>query len=200
MIASLKRHKRRFSGSRFNQRLSGVAAIGITVVALAACNTSLMNQQSDGGIEFREDRHAELTAMREYRDCRDEALALDAKARRAGSPARYLASARMLEGCEAALGPQTARLAVEERMRAYALSIQNHFKGGDVAAARENLGKFKAAFVGKDLYYADGSSFTDSMTLVLGEADDSALGEFSVVNVSPELKAELRRVRYWQTN
>jgi hypothetical protein len=191
MIASIYRQKR---------RLSGMAAIGITVLTLAACNTSLMNQQADGGIEFREDRHAEISALREYRDCRDEALALDNKARQAGSPARYLASARMLEGCEAALGPEVTRIAVEERMRAYALSIQNHFRGGDVAAARNNLGKFKTAFAGKDLYYADGSSFTDTMTLVLGDADDSALGEFSIVNVSPELKAELRRVRYWQTN
>ncbi len=190
MIASLKRHKSRFSG---------IATIGVTALALVACNTSFPSQP-DGGIDFRKERHVEVTAMREYRDCRDEALALDAKARQAGSPARYLASARMLEGCEAALGPESARLALEERMRAYALSIQNYFKGGDVAKARGNLAKFKTAFAGNDLYYADGSSFGDTMTLVLGEADDSALGEFSVVNVSPELKAELRRVRYWQRN
>jgi hypothetical protein len=190
MISSLKRHKRRFSG---------IAAIGFTALALAACNTSF-SSQPDGGIEFRENRHAEITAMREYRDCRDEALVLDAKARQAGSPARYLASARMIEGCEAALGPESARLALEERMRAYALSIQNYFKGGDIAKARDNLGKFKTHFAGSDLYYADGASFSDTMTLVLGEADDAALGEFSTVNVSPELKAELRRVRYWQRN
>ncbi len=190
MIASLDRHKR---------RVSGIAAIGFTALALAACNTGFPSQP-DGGIGFREDRHAEITAMREYRDCRDEALALDAKARQAGSPARYLASARMIEGCEAALGPESARLALEERMRAYALSIQNYFKGGDVATARKNLGKFKIAFAGNDLYYADGASFSDTMSLVLGEADDAALGEFSVANVSPELKAELRRVRYWQRN
>ena len=54
MIASLKRHKR---------RLSGMAAIGVTALVLAACNTSYSNQ-ADGGIEFREDRHAEITAMR----------------------------------------------------------------------------------------------------------------------------------------
>ena len=63
---------------------------------------------------------------------------------------------------EAALGPEIARLAVEERMRAYALSVQNYFKGGDVASARANLGKFKTAFAGKDLYYADGASFSDT--------------------------------------
>ncbi len=138
MISSLKRHKR---------RISGIAAIGVTALALVACNTSFPSQP-DGGIDFRKERHAEVTAMREYRDCRDEALALDAKARQAGSPARYLASARMLEGCEAALGPESARLALEERMRAYALSIQNYFKGGDVAKARDNLAKFKNAFAG----------------------------------------------------
>ncbi len=190
MMTSILRQKR---------RLAGMAAVGCTVLALAACTTSF-SKDPEGGIGFREDRHAEVTAMREYRDCRDEALALDAKARQAGSPARYLASARMIDGCEAALGPETARLALEERMRAYALSIQNYLKGGDVAKARENLGNFKTAFAGSDLYYADGASFSDTMTLVLGEADESALGEFSTVNVSPELKAELRRVRYWQRN
>lgn len=190
MIASLIAYKR---------RISGVAAIGFTALALAACNTSF-SSEPEGGIGFREDRHAEITAMREYRDCRDEALALDAKARQAASPARYLASARMIEGCEAALGPESAGLALEERMRAYALSILNYFKGGNVAAARQNLAKFNTAFAGSDLYYADGASFSDTMSLVLGEADDAALGEFSVVNVSPELKAELRRVRYWQHN
>ena len=161
MITSLNAYKRHFSTA---------AAIGFTALALAACNTSF-SSEPDGGIDFRKNRHAEVTSMREYRECRDEALALDAKARQAGSPARYLASARMIEGCEAALGTESARLS-----------------------------KFKIAFAGSDLYYADGSSFSDTMTLVLGEADDAALGEFSVVNVSPELKAELRRVRYWQRN
>jgi hypothetical protein len=191
MIASILREKR---------RLAGIAMTGCAAMALAACTSSFNQAPEEGGIGFREDRHAEITAMREYRDCRDEALALDGKARQAASPARYLASARMIENCEAALGPEAAHLSPEERMRAYALSIQNYFKGGDIAKARENLGKFKTAFAGNDLYYADGSSFSDSMTLVLGVADDSALGEFSTVNVSPELKAELRRVRYWQRN
>ncbi len=185
--------------SKQKRRLTSIAAIGCTLLVLGACNTSFP-EHTEGGIGFREDRYEEITAMREYRDCRDEALKLDEKARQAGSPARYLASARMIEGCEAALGPETARLALEERMHAYAVSIQNYLKGGDVPKARENLANFKEAFAGSDLYYADGASFSDTMTLIVGEADDSALGEFSTVNVSPELKAELRRVRYWQRN
>ena len=180
-------------------RLPRIVAIGCTVLTLVACNASFP-ENTEGGIGFREDRYVEIAAMREYRDCRDEALTLDEKARQASSPARYLASARMIEGCEAALGPETARLAHQERMHAYALSIQNYLKGGDVAKARENLANFKAVFAGSDLYYPDGASFSDTMTLILGEASDSALGEFSTVNVSPELKAELRRIRYWQRN
>ena len=50
MIASLTRHKR---------RISGIAAIGFTALALAACNTSFSNQP-DGGIGFRKERHAEV--------------------------------------------------------------------------------------------------------------------------------------------
>jgi len=185
--------------SKHKHCLAGIVAIGCTVLVLGACNMSLP-KNTEGGIGFREDRFEEITAMREYRDCRDEALILDEKALQAGSPARYLASARMIEGCEAALGPEAARLALQERMHAYALSIQNYLKGGNVSKARENLANFTAAFSGGDLYYADGASFTDTMALILGEADDSALGEFSTVNVSPELKSELRRVRYWQRN
>ena len=85
-------------------------------------------------------------------------------------------------------------------MRAYALSVQNHLKGGDVAKARENLDRFKSAFEGKDLVYADGSSFTETMEILLGLRDRSDVGEFSIVNVGESLKAELRRVRYWKRN
>jgi hypothetical protein len=89
---------------------------------------------------------------------------------------------------------------VEERMRNYALGVQNHFKGGDVVKARANLEKFKATFADKDLYYADGSSFVDTMEILLGLRDYTALGEFSVANVNSTVKSELRRVRYWKTN
>ena len=77
--------------------------------------------------------------MRGYRECRDDALALDGQARAEGSSASYLASPRLLDKCEAEVGPEAAGVVVDERLRAYAVGIQNHFKGGDAARARAKL-------------------------------------------------------------
>ncbi|MDA1101910.1 MAG: hypothetical protein O2967_23385 [Proteobacteria bacterium] len=173
-------------------------AIGMALLA-AACNPVTTAQQGEG-IGFRQARYAEITAMRSYRQCRDDALALDGQARSEASSARYLASARLLDKCETEVGPEATGLAQDERMRAYALGIQNHFKGGDVIQARANLETFKSTFQGADLYFADGSSFIESMEILLGIRDRTAVGEFSVANVSAELKSELRRVRYWTRN
>jgi hypothetical protein len=173
-------------------------AIGMALLA-AACNPVTTAQQGEG-IGFRQARYAEISAMRSYRECLDEALALDGQARTAGSSARYLASARLLKKCEAELGPEATGLALDERMRAYALGIQNHFKGGDIVQAQANLVTFMGTFQGADLYFADGSSFIESMEILLGIRDRTAVGEFSVANVSAELKSEMRRVRYWTRN
>ena len=154
-----------------------------------------------GALDHRvEARFAEISAMRDYRQCQEEGLTLDRQARTDRSGARYLAAARMLEGCEARVGPEGAHLARDERMRSYALSVQDYFKGGNVAKARANLLTFKKSFSGSDLYYADGSSFVETMEILLGLRDRMAVGEFSVANVSGELKAELRRARYWTRN
>ena len=174
------------------------AALIAALFALPACT---MNMGTNGGVEgigFREARHAEITAMREWRSCRDDALQLDTQARQESSVARYLASARLLDKCEAELGPEAKSLAPEERMRAYALSIQNHLKGGDVGAARQHLETFKTAFAGHDLYLKDGSSFIETMEILLGLKTRSAVGEVSVANVSGDVKAEMRRNHYWQ--
>jgi hypothetical protein len=173
----------------------------LAALALSACVQDFArNGGPEEGIGYRDARYVEIEAMRDYRQCRDDALVLDRQARQAGSAARYLASARQLETCEANLGPEAASLAPDERMRAYALSVQNYLKGGDVAHARANLETFQTAFPDHDLYYPDGSSFTETMEILLGLRDRSAVGEFSVANVGETLKAELRRARYWQRN
>ena len=176
-------------------RIGALAAIVLSSAVLSACVTT---QTFDEGIGYREARFQEVSAMREFRQCRDDALELDRQARMSGDAAKYLASARLLEKCEASIGPGAGSLAKEERMRAYALSIQNHLKGGDVTAARVNLGKFKVAYVDMDLYYADGSSFIDTVEILVGAKKPGATGRFSNANVNRELKAELRRIKHWQ--
>ena len=177
-------------------RLAPLSMLGILAIALSACVTA--PSPLGEGIGYRQARHAEITAMRDYRTCRDHALDIDREARTTGEPAKYLASARMIETCEANLGPDIAQIAKEERMRAYALTVQNYFKGGNVKKARENLETFEIAYSGDDLFYADGSSFTETMQVLLGMSGRSAIGRHSEANVNRQLKMDLRRVSYWQ--
>jgi hypothetical protein len=176
----------------------GVAVAAI-LLAVSACT---MNGQSNPmeGIGFREARFEEISAMQQYRQCRDDALALDEQARSSGNAGRYLASARLLEKCESGLGPEVSGIAEEERMRAYALGVQNYLKGGDIEQASANFDTFKKAYDGKDLYFHDGSSFIETMSALLGQKKDTDFGRFAMLNVNETLKGEMRRVRYWKRN
>ena len=182
-----------------SRRFAPGLALGVGLTLLAGCGLTTQSNNFEG-ISFREARYAEVETMREFRACRDEALQLDGLARSSGDTARYLASARLLEGCESNIGPEAASISEEERMRAYGLSVQNYLKGGDAASARENLESFKRAFPDKDLYYADGSSFRETMGVLLGQADSKDFGQFAVLNVGRPLKDEMRRMDHWKRN
>lgn len=185
-------------GKLTNGRLaarSGVFALAL--LGLGACVTG-GDTVSYEGIGFREARFNEIEAMRSYRQCRDEGVALDELARQEGSRGRYLASARLLEKCEAELGPEGRGIAVDERMRAYALGIQNYFKAGDLEKARENLARFQQAFPENDLYYVDGSSFTATMALLFERHDTDGEAAMALRNVNDALKDEVRRIAYWR--
>jgi hypothetical protein len=185
------------NSTNFNRTLRRIGATVLLAGALGACVTQGGTQSAEG-IGYRQARFTEMAAMRGWRSCRDEAMQLDAQARTAGDAARYLASARLLENCETELGPEVRHLAAEERMRAYATAVQNHFKGGDVAKARETLEAYRTHFTDRDLYLADGSSFTTTMELLLGIKDRTSISEFSMANAPASLKNELRRARYWE--
>ncbi|MDF1794307.1 MAG: hypothetical protein P1U88_20510 [Thalassobaculaceae bacterium] len=158
--------------------------------ALSAC-VSAPTPPAEG-IGYRQARFAEVEAMRAYRACRDEGMMLDRQARAAGEAGRFLAVARVLEGCEAALGSAAASLNIEERMRAYAVSVQSRLKGGDVAGARVGLERFETAFDGRDLFFEDGASFIETLRAVLDGGDAGA-----AANVPRPLADELARVSRW---
>ena len=176
--------------------LKGVA-LTAALLTLSACNLNPQTNPMDG-IGFREARFQEISDMREYRQCRDEGVELDAKARSSGSAGQYLASAKLLEKCETEVGQDAASLAVDERMRAYALVIQNYIKGGDLETASRNLARFKEAFAGKDLYFTSGASFTETMESILGQKRPGVIADLASLNVNNELKSEMRRMRYWK--
>lgn len=174
-----------------------MARTGFLVMVLAglsACQTTGSTTAAEG-IGYRAARAEQITEMREYRACVEEAMTLDDQARRNASAAQYLASAQLIESCETKLGPAAADVAQDERMRAYALGIFNALKGGDPARATRMLQQFETAFQGRDLYFADGTSFTESMGVLVGR--ETGEGRFSTLNVNRELKNELRRVDQW---
>lgn len=179
-------------------RLSRVTiGLGLGLALLTACQTV---QNSGEAIGYRQDRFEQIQAMKDFRACHDEALQLDEQAKQSGQVAQYLASARLLESCERNLGSQARQVAMEERMQSYALSIQNYLKGGDIAKARANLDAFKSAFNGKDLYYADRSSFIDTMELLLSRIDGGDPHQIAMLNARKTVKEEMRRQHFWAEN
>ena len=183
-----QRRKRLFAG------IAGVTA----ALLLSACQTTV-NPAAEG-IGFREARFQEISAMETYRGCVDDAMTLNDDARAKGNPGGYLASARLIEKCEADLGPEAAHVVKEERMRAYALGIVNFVKGGDLAKAQANLSKFQQAFAGHDLYLPNGASFIDTMSLLTGKRAVPSSYELSMLNIDRKVESEIERLKYWKKN
>jgi len=183
--------------SRRTPRLVASVAVLAAVMAVTACAGPRGPAE---GIGFREARFNEMNAIRDWKSCRDQALDLDRQAREEGSSARYIASAQLLEKCESAVGPDSAKVSADERMRAYALASQNYLKGGDVPKARETLENLQSHFPGADLYYPNGASFIETMELLTGMRDRTSNGELNMSNVDDGLKSELRRAQYWKRN
>ena len=179
-------------------RIAGPVGALVGALLLSACVTS--SPAPGEGIGFREARFQEISAMQTYRVCVDDAMKVDAEARTKGSPGAYLAAARLFEKCEAELGTEVAGVAQEERMRAYAVGIIDYVKGGDLARAQANLGKFEQAFADYDLYLPNGASFIDTMDLLTGRRPVPNSYDISMLNVSRDLGSELERVRFWKRN
>ncbi len=174
--------------------LAGLVAIG-TLSGCVPATTGGME-----GIGFRQARFQEISAMREYRACVDDALKLSQRARTSGQAGGYLASAKLLDRCESDLGPEAKTLAGEERMRNYGLGILNYIKAGDIQKAQANLETFKKAFDGHDLYLPNGASFIDTVTLLTVKRGEASPQEMAMMNVSSTLRAEIQRARFWKNN
>ena len=168
------------------------------VASLSGCNSLPTNSDGTEGIGYRGARFDAMSAVRDYRACRDEALTLDQQARHSGAAGQYHQSATLLEKCEAQLGPGQVEISTDERMHAYALSIQNYVKAGDIEKASQTYQRFDDQFPDQDLYFADGSSFKETFRALLGPVSASEYGRLSLLNASPELKAEMRRINYWK--
>ncbi|MEK9752896.1 MAG: hypothetical protein VW338_06755 [Rhodospirillaceae bacterium] len=177
--------------------LAVVAAV-IAIGSLGGCVPATTGGME--GIGFRQARFEEISAIREYRSCVDDAIKLSERARTSGQAGGYLASAKLLERCESNLGPEANSLAREERMRNYGLGIVSYIKAGDIQKAQVNLETFKKSFDGHDLYLPNGASFIDTVTLLTVKRDAASPQEMAMMNVSSTLRAEIQRARFWKNN
>lgn len=170
---------------------------GGALLTLAACNMNqAANPLPDTG--FREARFEQMQRLQAFRGCRDEALQLDTQARSRGSAPAFLTSAQVLDKCVADLGPAAKSVPADERMRLQAMSVVNYFRGGDVESARRRFDSFKAAWPEHDLYFAGGTSFIATAEALLGRTEEKTFGRFMALNVTDEVKSEMRRLNHWK--
>ena len=177
--------------------LRRVATLSGVALLLGACSL-IGNNEPLNDVSFRESRFEQMQSIKAFEACRDEGLTLDSQARSRASAGAFLNSARVLDGCGANLGTAASALPMSERMRVHALATLNYFKGGDVEQARRSFEGFKAAYPDNDLYFADGSSYTETTEVLLGRTDPISFGQFAALNVNKRVKSEMRRLNHWK--
>jgi len=139
------------------------------------------------------------TAQDAFNSCKQDALALDASARKQQSSAQYLMAARTLNQCLLEVDSHRRDIPIEERMKMHALTVLNYLKGGDVVQARVQLTAFEMTYPNNDLYFGDYTSFVDSFRVLLNDSA-ARVTHGNLLNVNPILKSEHNRRRYWLTH
>lgn len=174
-----------------------LALASLMLVGLTACQMNGAANPLEGA-GFREARFKQVVAIQAFQDCRSQGLELDQQARSRGSAGAYVNSARVLESCGNNLPAGSTGVSADERIRVDALATLNYLRGGDIEKARQNLNRLQTTYPDRDLYYADGSSFTATMETLLGRIDATSFGQFATLNVNESAKREMRRVIYWK--
>jgi hypothetical protein len=180
-----------------NSKLKFVFAVLAVPAALSACQPATMSS-SAAAVDYRYERFADIQVKANYDACRKTAFALD---KAAGADAsRFLASAKKFESCELMLGDVGSIIDQEMRLKAIAMGVQNYIKGGDLAKARTMLEQFEQVADGADLLYPDSTSFFASMHVLLNTRHNKNALQLANQNARSEIKDEIRRAWYWQTN
>lgn len=180
----------------FSDRLKYVV-MGVSALLITACASHNTPPYQDEGPQLQ--RVAEAAVMADFEACRSDAMILDGSARKQQSTAQYLSAARSLDRCLSVLEPYSDGVDEELRMQLHALSVLDFLKGGDVVRAHGQFDSFQFQFPGKDLYFADNTSFVDTLSVLLGSVPaDAERG--MLLNVNPALRSELNRSRHWSQN
>lgn len=173
------------------------------LLALAACNTHSNAPEplfSGPTPAERAEAAAAERAMgvrNAFTDCRTEGLLMLSHASEQANNGQYQRAGLIFADCLDEPGV-AAEVAAEDRLRVLALATLSQLKAGDLESARELHARMESEFSSQDLYFADGTSFTESLDMLLGDSSDSDAAVFSTANVGAALKGEMRRVRYWQ--
>ncbi len=170
---------------RFNPRKLFLACLA--ALALGGCST----------IDVVDDLVLQQAA---FDRCFEAAAARSDKAVTGKSPALYHIAAKSMRDCVIDIHATAAFPRSDKAIHASALTIINYVKAGELEVASNQVRKFQSAYPRRDLYLADGTSFIESMQLLLGEVPGGAAERGSLVNASPQLKSELRRKDYWQSH
>jgi len=165
------------------QTLIGLAAVTL----VSACSST-----DNSGAEIAKLQQQNQT---EFNQCKNHVLNMDTSAKSNKSLAQYLTSATAGLGCLQSVQLDNPLVSDQQKMQLHALSILNFVKGGDVNKAQASLSSFTSSYRGKDLYFADNTSFVDTFSVLLHEKRSSSKG--SSLNVNRNLMAELKRKNTW---
>jgi hypothetical protein len=166
-------------------------------VTVSACQPTTISG-SAAAVEYRYERFADIQVKANYDECRKVAFAIDKDA--GADASRFLASAEKFESCELMLGDASTIIDRDMRLKAIAMGVQNYIKGGDLAKARTMLEHFEQVADGADLLYPDSTSFLASMHVLLNAPRNKNALQLASQNAKGEIKDEIRRAWYWQTN
>ena len=132
----------------------------------------------------------------DFSQCREQAYDMDASARAQQSAAQYQTAAGLFQRCVENFSDYHQIVAAEDMLVLQALSVLDYLKAGNVESAREQLHVLRRAFPHHDLYLADGSSFVDSMALLLESSSDIST-RTQLLNTNRTLAKEFKRREYW---
>lgn len=156
-----------------------VGAVGLALTTGCASQTGIGLQNSGA-----RDRVAD------YQQCLGAVSDRERSLHAVSEPTQYLGLAREMRSCTTLLSAAETPPDRLADMRLYAAATLYFLQGGDLDAAAAMYEGFNRRYPGRDLIFPDGSSWQDSLALLLGE---SGTEDWSV-NARPELKQEWRRL------
>jgi hypothetical protein len=173
--------------------------VALSSFSLVSCNISTYSQSAK--IQNAIENSKIKSLSRSYNKCIDDGKKFDALAssRKDAANSLYNKSAKILTDCENLIKENAYIINESERMKNYALTIQNYIKAGNLIQASINFKDFQNTF-NNDLVYEDGSSFTENIESLLGYKDANISGKFALINNSKIIRTELKRINHWSKN